>query len=68
MAEEEVAAFAGEAVGVVAEEEEGVEPQEMEGGSSQFGLSWGVWGMTRESAWEMRKVRSQVFLFARLWS
>lgn len=67
MVEEEPAASAGAAeVGVAVEE--GVEPQEMEDGSSQLGLSWGVWGMTRESAWEMHKVKSQVFLFATLWS
>lgn len=67
MVEEELAASVGEAEGVVGAVE-GAEPQEMEDGSSQFGLSWGVWGMTRESAWEMHKVKSQVFLFATLWS
>lgn len=65
---EEVAAFGEEEEGGVGEEEGGG-PQETEGGSSsQFGLSWGVWGMTRESAWEMPEGRSQVFLSARLWS
>lgn len=67
--EEEVAAFGEEEA---AGEEEGVGEQvglqETEDGSSQFGLSWEVWEMTKESAWEMRKVKSQAFLFARLWS
>jgi hypothetical protein len=62
--EEEDAAFGEEEV----EEEEGVGPQGMEVCFSQSGLSWGVLEMTRESAWEMHKEKSQVFPFARLWS
>lgn len=70
-AEEGAAASAEEegAAGAGAEAEEaGAGPQGTWAGSSPFGLSWGLWGMTRESAWEMRKVKSQAFLSARLWS
>lgn len=64
MVEEEVAAS-----GVQEAVVEGVGPlEEREADSSQLELSWGLWGMTRESAWETHKVKSQVSLFARLWS
>ena len=64
--QEEVAVGVGEGEG--AEAEAGAGPPEREGGSSQFGLSWGVWGTTRGSAWETRTVKSLACLSARLWS
>ena len=48
--------------------EAGAGPRETEGGSSQFGLSWGVWGTTRGSAWETHTVKNLACLSARLWS
>lgn len=58
------------ACGEEEEEGEGVEagPQEMEVCSSQCGLSWRLWEMTRETVSEMHMEKSQVSLFARLWS